>query len=175
MCRLDRLNIGDTLLKYELPVASALSCSTATHSAMPGQSPAEEFCESLLSSLVTKRGQNRGAVTIDDVDDLYHLISIRKEGHRVNLCRIPNYFVNSVPQRLSAYLNAECVYMPWVLGPEPCANSLHQQVLTPPSLREASRKVVSKKQLRYLSVLHSEQYLPFFAKNTSYIDSSLSF
>ena len=35
----------------------------------------EEFCESLLSSLVLKKGQNRHAVTIDDADDLYHLIS----------------------------------------------------------------------------------------------------
>ena len=33
---------------------------------------AEAFCESLLSSLVTKKGQNRGAVTIGDGDDLYH-------------------------------------------------------------------------------------------------------
>ena len=79
-----------------------------------GQAFAEEFCESLLSSLVTKKGQNRGAVTIDDVDDLYHLITIRKEGHRVNVCKIPNSFVNSVRQRFTAYLNAERVYVPWV-------------------------------------------------------------
>ena len=114
MCLLDRLNMGDTLLKYERSVATALLCHTAWHSAMPGQSFAEEFHESLLSSLVTKEGQNRGAVTIDDVDDLYHLISIRKEGHRVNVCKIPNSFVNSVRQRLTAYLNAERVYVPWV-------------------------------------------------------------
>ena len=81
---------------------------------MPGQAFAETFCESLLSSLVTKKGQNRGAVTIEDVDDLYHLITIRKEGHRVNACKIPNSFVNSVRQRLTAYLNAERVYVPWV-------------------------------------------------------------
>ena len=81
---------------------------------MPGQAFAEEFCESLLSNLVTKKGQNRGAVTIDDVDDLYHLITIRKEGHRVNVCKIPNSFVNSVHQRLTAYLNAKGVYVPWV-------------------------------------------------------------
>ena len=81
---------------------------------MPGQAFAEEFCESLLSSLVTKKGQNRGAVTIEDVDDLYHLITIRAEGHRVNVCKIPNSFVNSVRQRSTAYLNAERVYVPWV-------------------------------------------------------------
>ena len=114
MCLLDRLNMGDTLLKYERTVATALLCHTAWHTAMPGQAFAEEFCESLLSSLVTKKGQNRGAVTIEDVDDLYHLITIRKEGHRVNVCKIPNSFVNSVRQRLTAYLNAERVYVPWV-------------------------------------------------------------
>ena len=81
---------------------------------MPGQAFAEEFCEILLSSLVTKKAQNRGAVTIEDVDDLYHRITIRKEGHRVNVCKIPNPFVNSVRQRLTAYLNAERVYIPWV-------------------------------------------------------------
>ena len=53
-------------------------------------------------------------MTIDDVDDLYHLITIRKEGHRVNVCKIPSSFVNSVRQRLTSFLNAECVYMPWV-------------------------------------------------------------
>ena len=102
MCLLDRLNIGDTLLKYERTFATALLYHTAWHSVMPGQSFAEEFCESLLSSLVTKKAQNRGAVTIDDVDDLYHLISIRKGGHRVNVCKIPNFFVNSVRHRLTA-------------------------------------------------------------------------
>ena len=114
MCLLDRLNLGDTLLEYERTVATALLCPTAWHTAMPGQAFAEEFCESLLSSLVTKKGQNRVAVTIQDVDDLYHLISIRKEGHRVNVCKIPNSFVNSVRQPLTAYLNAERVYVPWV-------------------------------------------------------------
>ena len=70
MCLLDRLNMGGTLLKYELTVATSLLCRTAWHSAMPGQAFAEKFCESLLSSLVTKKGQNEGAVTIDDVDDV---------------------------------------------------------------------------------------------------------
>ena len=51
-------------------------CHTPWHAAVPGQSFAEEFSGSLLSSLVTKRGQNRGAVTIDHVDHLYQLISI---------------------------------------------------------------------------------------------------
>ena len=105
---------GHTLKKYDRTVATALLCHTAWHTAMPGQAFAEEFCESLLSSLVTKKGQNRGAVTIEDVDDLYHLNTIRKEGHRVNVCKIPNSFVNSVRQRLTAYLNAERVYLPWV-------------------------------------------------------------
>ena len=114
MCLLDRLNMGDTLLKYERTVATALLCHTAWHTAMPGQAFAEEFCKRLLSSLVTKKGQNRGAVTIEDVDDLYHPITIRKEGHRVNVCKIPNFFVNSVRQRLTAYLNAKRVYVPWV-------------------------------------------------------------
>ena len=114
MCLLDRLTMGDTLLKYERTVATALLCHTAWHSAMPGEAFAEEFCESLLSSLVTKKGQKRGAVTIDDVDDLYHLITIRKEGHRVNVCKISNSFVNSVCQRLTAYLDTGRVYVPWV-------------------------------------------------------------
>ena len=96
MCLLDRLNMGSTLLKYDCPVATALLCHTAWHSAMPGQAFAEEFCEGLLSSVVTKKGQNRGAVTIEDDDDLYHLITIWKEGHRVNVCKILNSFVNSV-------------------------------------------------------------------------------
>ena len=91
MCLLDRLNMGDTLLKYENTVATALLCHTAWHTAMPGQAFAEEFRESLLSSLVTKKGQDRGAVTIEDVDDLYHLITIQKEGHRVNVRKIPEF------------------------------------------------------------------------------------
>ena len=114
MCLLDRLNMGETLLKYERTVATLLLCHTAWHTVMPGQALAEEFCEGLLSSLVTKKGHNRGAVTIEDVDDLYHLITIRKEGHRVNFCKFPNSFVHSVRQRLTAYLNAERVYVPWV-------------------------------------------------------------
>ena len=94
---------------------------------MPGEGFAEEFCESLLSSLVMKKGQNRVAVTIDDVDHLYHLITIRKEGHRVNVCKIPNSFVDSVRQRLTNYLNAECVYVPrvrWCAEPT-CAIQAH--------------------------------------------------
>ena len=120
ICLFDRLNMGGTLWKYERTVATAQLCHTAWHSAMPGQSFAEEFCESLHSSLVMKKGQNRGAVTIDDVDDLYHLISIRKESQRVNVCKSPNSFVNSVHQRLTTYLNAAGVYVPWVKWcPEP--------------------------------------------------------
>ena len=30
------------------------------------------------------------------------------------MCKIPKYFVNSVCQRRTAYLNAECVYVPWL-------------------------------------------------------------
>ena len=114
MCLLDRLNMGSRLLKYERTVAIVLLCHTAWHSAIPGQALAEEFCESLLSNVVTKKGQNRGAVIIEDVDDLYHLITIRKEGHRVNVWKISKSFVNSVRQRLTAYLNAKRVYVPWV-------------------------------------------------------------
>ena len=90
---------------------------------MPGQSFAEAFRESLLSRLVKNKRQNRGAVTIGVVDELYHLISIRKGCQRVNVYKIPNSFVNSVRQRLGAYLNAECVYLPWLRWcPEPtCA------------------------------------------------------
>ena len=101
MCLLDRLNMGNTLFKYERGVATALLCPAAWHSARPVESFAKEFCESLLSSLVTKRGQNRDAVTMDDIDDSYHLISIWKGGHMVNVCEIPNSFVNSVRQRLT--------------------------------------------------------------------------
>ena len=53
-------------------------------------------------------------MTIDDVDDLYHQITIRKESHSVNVCKIPNSFVNSVRQRSTAYFNAKRVYVPWV-------------------------------------------------------------
>ena len=81
---------------------------------MPGQAFPEEFCECLLSSPVTKKGQNRGAVKIEDVDDLYHLTTIWKEGLGVNVCKIPNSLVDSVPQRLTAHLNAERVYVPRV-------------------------------------------------------------
>ena len=72
-----------------------------------------EFCESVLSSFVTKKGQNKGAVTIEDVDDLYQLISMAKGGQRVNVCKIPNSLFTSVRQQLTAYLNAERVYVPW--------------------------------------------------------------
>ena len=106
MCLLDRLNMGDTLLKYERTVATTLLCHTAWHKAMFGHAFAEEFCESLLSNLVTRKGQNRGAVTIEDVDDPYHLITIRHKGSRLNLYKMLNSFVNSVRQRLTAYLNA---------------------------------------------------------------------
>ena len=116
MCLMDRLNMGDKLLKYERTVATSLLCHTAWHSAMPGRIFAEEFCESLLSSLVTKKGQNRGAVTIDDVGDLYHPILIWKEGHRVNVCKIPNSFVNSACKRLTASWNSERVYVLWLGG-----------------------------------------------------------
>ena len=54
ICVLDRLNMGGTLLKYERTVATAFFCHTAWHAVMPGQSFAEEFSESLLSSIVTK-------------------------------------------------------------------------------------------------------------------------
>ena len=66
-------------------------------------------------------------MTIDGVDDLYHVNSIRKGGHRVNVCKIPNSFVNSVRKRLTAYLNAQRVYVPWVRWcPEPtCAIQAH--------------------------------------------------
>ena len=53
-CLLDRLNMGDTLFKFERTVATALLCHTTWHTAMPRQAFAEEFCESLLSSLVTR-------------------------------------------------------------------------------------------------------------------------
>ena len=114
MCLLDRLNMGNTLLNYERTVVTALLCHTALHTAMPEQVFAKDLCESLLSSLVTPEGHNRGAVKNEDIDDLYHLITIRKEGHRVNVCKIPNSFVNFVRQGLTADLNAECVYVPGV-------------------------------------------------------------
>ena len=39
---------------------------------------------------------------------------------------------------------------------------MKQQVITPPLLRKASRKVISKKKLRYLAILHSEPYRTLF-------------
>ena len=70
ICLSGRLNMGETLLKYEQTVATALSCHTSWYSAMPGGAFAEEFSESVLSSLQNKKGQDRGAVSIDDVADL---------------------------------------------------------------------------------------------------------
>ena len=123
MCPLDRLNMGGTLLNYERTVATALLFHTAWHSAMPGQGYVEECCESLLSSPVTKKTQNRAAVTIDDVEDVYHPIIIRKEGHRVKVCKIPNSCGNSGCQRLTVYFNAERVYVPrvWWCAEPTCA------------------------------------------------------
>ena len=60
MCPLNRFNMEGTLLKYERTVATAFLCHTAGLSGMPGQGFAEELCERLLSSLMTKKGQNRG-------------------------------------------------------------------------------------------------------------------
>ena len=57
MCLLDRLNMGDTLLKYERTVATALLCHSAWHTAMPGQAFAEEFCESSLPALWQRRAK----------------------------------------------------------------------------------------------------------------------
>ena len=85
MCLLAHLNMGATLMKYELNVAMAVLCHTAWHSAMPGQAFAKEFCESLLCSPGTRKGQNKGDVTIEDVDELYQLISTGKGGRRVNV------------------------------------------------------------------------------------------
>ena len=72
-------------------------------------------------------------MTIDDVEDLYHLIPIRKEGHRVNVWTILNSFVNSVRQQLTAYLN---VYVHWVRWcPEPtCAIMAHWPSRAVPSV-----------------------------------------
>ena len=112
--RSDRLNMGGTLLKYERIVATALFCHTSWHSAMPGQAFAEEFCENLLSNLETKKGQNKGDMSIEDVDDLRQLMSIGKGGQKLNVCKIPNSLVTSVLRRLTAHLNAERVYIPWV-------------------------------------------------------------
>ena len=146
MCLLDRLNIGDTLLSYERTVAPDLLCNTACQSAMPGQFSAEEFSESLLSSLVTKKWQNRDAVTIDKIDHLYHLISIGKGGHSANACKIHNSFVNTVCQRLTAYLNAECVYIPWVRWcPEPtCAIQGHWPSFSPSLLIQRGLTITKK-------------------------------
>ena len=143
MCLFEHLIMGDTLLKHERTIATALLCYTAWHSAMPGQAFAEEFCERLLSSLVTKKGQNRGAVTIEDVDDLYHLISIQKEGHRVNVCKILNSFVNSMCQWLTAYSNAEHVYVPWVrwFGEPTCAIQAHRPRRGVPSFSPSHLRV----------------------------------
>ena len=122
---------------------------------MPGESFAEELYESLLSSLVTTKGQNRGVVTIDDVYDLHHLISIRKGGHRVDVCKIPNWFVNSVCQRITAYLDTERVYVSWVRWPpEPtCAIQPHWPCGGVPSL--ATCFLIPKGSNHYKQVLAS--------------------
>ena len=83
---------------------------------MAGRAFAEEFSQRLLSSLVSRKGQNKGAVIIEDVDDLYQLISIWKEGQRVDLCKIPNSSVTSARQPLTEDLDTECVYLCWVRG-----------------------------------------------------------
>ena len=118
--RASRFENLESPLKYQQTVATALLCHTAWHSAMPGQVCAEEFCGSSVFSLLTKRGQNKGAVTMDDADDLYQLISIPKGGHLANVCKIPHSLVTSVLERPTAYLNAVRVYTPWVKWcPEP--------------------------------------------------------
>ena len=95
------LNMGGTVLKYERIVSTALLCQTPLHST---------------------RGQNKGALTIEDVDDIYQLISIGKGGQRVNVCKIPNSLSATLRQRLTANLNAGRVCIPWVKWcPEPTA------------------------------------------------------
>ena len=56
----------------------------------------EEFCEILLSSLVTKKGQNEGVVSIEVIDDFYQLMSLGKGGQTANVCKIPNPIVTPV-------------------------------------------------------------------------------
>ena len=114
LCLLARLNMGETLLQYERTVATALLCHTSWHYAMPWQVFAEELGECLLSSLVTKKGQNKGTETIADVVDLYQLISLGKERQWGICAKCQIALVTSVRQQLTAYLNAERVYTPWV-------------------------------------------------------------
>ena len=57
----------------------------------------------------------------------------------------------------------------------PRANCVKQQVFTPPLLREASRKVVSKNSCGTFQFCIPSNTLPVFAKNASYIDSSPRF
>ena len=60
------------------------------------QAFAEQFCESLVSSPVTKKGQNKGVVSIEVIDDLYQLLSIGAGGQTANVCKIPNPLVTQV-------------------------------------------------------------------------------
>ena len=94
-------------------------------------------------------------MTIDDVDDLYHLITIRKEGHRGNVCKIPKSFVNSVCQRLTAYLNVEGVYVPWVwwCAEHTCAIQAHWRRRDVPSFPPSL--LAPKKSNHYKQVLVS--------------------
>ena len=107
-------------------------------------------------------------MTIDDVDDLYNLISIRKAGHRVHMCKIPNSFVNSVCQRLTAYLKEERVYVPWARWcQEPtCAIHAHwpRRVVPgfPPSLLIPTR-CIHYKQVLMLVLLVLTQHGPLKA------------
>ena len=85
MCLLARLNMGDTLLKYERTVATALLLAVLCLDSFLLRS----FVKVCFLAFVTKKGQNGGAVAIGDFDDLYHLISIRRGGHGVIVCRNP--------------------------------------------------------------------------------------
>ena len=51
MCLLDRLNRGDTLLKYERTVATALLCHTAWHIAMPDRLLPRNFVKGWFPAL----------------------------------------------------------------------------------------------------------------------------
>ena len=53
MCLLERLNMGDTLLKYERTVATALLCHTAWHTAMPGQALARRHILSPVKTVAS--------------------------------------------------------------------------------------------------------------------------
>ena len=96
MCMVACLDMGRILLKYEQNVASALLCHTSWGCTVRGQAFAEEFCESFLPSLVTKKGQNKGVVRIEDIGDLHQVISIGKGGQTANVCKLPNPLVTPV-------------------------------------------------------------------------------